>query len=55
MINEPESLRVRTPATGGAKGGLARIGGGVADAGPLLSLTLTTCQRNVVKCAQNLS
>jgi hypothetical protein len=27
----------------------------VADAGPLLSLTLTRCQRNVVKCAQNLS
>jgi hypothetical protein len=45
-----------TPTTGGAKCGLARIGGGeVADAGPLLSLTLTSSQRNVVKCAQNLS
>src|SRR5918997_4140255 len=27
----------------------------VADAGPLLSLTLTISQSNVVKCAQNLS
>jgi hypothetical protein len=27
----------------------------VADAGPLLTLTLTSCQGNVVKCAQNLS
>ena len=27
----------------------------VADADPLLTLTLTTCQRNVVNCAQNLS
>ena len=27
----------------------------VADAGPLLTLTLTSCKRNVVKCAQNLS
>src|SRR5215208_7966240 len=29
--------------------------GEVADAGPLLILTLTSCQGSVVKCAQNLS
>ena len=28
MIKEPESLKARTPTTGGAKCGLARIGGG---------------------------
>src|SRR5215207_2661767 len=56
MINEPESLKARTPTTGGAKCGLARIGGGIiADAGPLLSLSLTSCRRNIVNCAQNLS
>ena len=56
MIKEPESLKARTPTTGGAKCGLARIGGGIiADAGPLPTPTLTTCQSNVVKGAQNLS
>src|SRR5829696_2816855 len=56
MIKEPESLKARTPTTGGAKCRLARIGGGIiADAGPLLSLSLTSCRRNIVNCAQNLS
>jgi hypothetical protein len=29
MIKEPESLKARTPTTGGAKCELARIGGGL--------------------------
>ena len=54
MIKEPESLKSKDPGHRWCEvqAGIQRW---VADAGPLLSLTLTTCQRNVVKCAQNLS
>ena len=52
-----EAGACRAPTTGGAKCGLAHTGHTreVTDASPLLTPTLATFQRNVVKCAQNLS
>jgi hypothetical protein len=54
MINEPESLKSKDPGNRWCEvqAGIQRW---VADAGPLLTLTLTSCQSNVVNCAQNLS
>ena len=54
MIKEPESLKSKDPDNRWCevRAGIQRW---VADAGPLPTPTLTTCQRIVVNCAQNLS